>query len=278
MIGCRLTAIAGGLICAAGLLLTSYSCSFLLMFISYSFLFGLGSSLVFMASFLITARNFRKYQSLAVGVVSVGGSIGVLVMGPFLQLLLDMFGWRGTYRIASALLCVVSLCGAPFGEPAEDHDQNTKQGLLQTEKLESTSTEKASPNEDFVQLVSNNADSVSKLADESNNAKEGIDICAKHRASKTEVFSSNGEEKTLTLVIHTEEVDNAKPIGKLMDFSVFKVPSYTIVVISLMLMCLGHYTPPLHLVSSNYYAPKFTISQSETVSTLMISCDVKLLT
>ncbi|XP_020603534.1 monocarboxylate transporter 11-like [Orbicella faveolata] len=177
-IGCRLTAIAGSLTCAVGLLLTSYSCSFLLMFITYSFLFGLGSSLIFMASFLITARNFRKYQSLAVGVVSVGGSIGVLVMGPFLQLSLDTFGWRGTYRITSALLCVVSLCGAPFGEPVEDQDQNTKQGLLQSEKLESTLTEAASSNADFPKLVSSNADlrraSVSKLVNESNDAKEGI--------------------------------------------------------------------------------------------------------
>ena len=247
-IGCRLTAIAGGLICAVGLLLTSYSCSFLLMFISYSFLFGLGSSLIFMASFLITARNFCKYQSLAVGVVSVGGSLGVLVMGPFLQFLLYMFGWRGTYRIASALLCVVCLCGAPFGEPVEDQDQNTKQDLVQTEKLESTSTEKASPNEDFVQLVSSNADSVSKLADESSNVKQGINACAKHHASKTEIFASNGEE-TLISVVHKEEVHNEKPIGKFMDFSVFKIPSYTIVVMSLTLMSLGHYTPPLHLVS-----------------------------
>ena len=247
------------------------------MFISYSFLFGLGSSLIFMASFLITARNFRKYQSLAVGVVSVGGSIGVLVMGPFLQLLLDTFGWRGTCRIASALLLVVSLCGAPFGEPVEDHDKSTKQGLLQTEKLKSTSTEKASPNEDFVKLVSSNADSVSKLANGRNNAKEGIDTWAKHRASKTEMFVSNGEEKTLISVIHTEEVDNAKPIGKLMDFSVFKMPSYTIVVMSLILMTLGHYTPPLHLVSFQIIAHP----NSELVNQkpcLLISCDIKLLT
>ena len=274
-IGCRLTAIAGSLICAAGLLLTSYSCSFLLIFISYSFLFGLGSSLIFMASFLITARNFRKYQSLAVGVVSVGGSIGVLVMGPFLQLLLDMFGWRGTYRIASGLLFVVSLCGAPFGEPVEDQEQNTKQGLLQTEKLKSTSTEKASPNEDFVKLVSSNADSVSKFANGRNNAKEGIDTWAKHRASKTEMFASNGEEKTLISVIHTEEADNAKPIGKLMDFSVFKMPSYTIVVMSLILMTLGHYTPQLHLVSFQTHPNSELVNQNPC---LPISCDIKLLT
>ncbi|XP_078352435.1 monocarboxylate transporter 10-like [Oculina patagonica] len=207
-IGCRLTVIAGGLTCAVGLLLTSYSCSFPLMFFTYSFLFGLGDSLIFMASFLITAKNFRKYQALAVGVVSVGGSVGVLVMGPFLQLWLDTVGWRATYRITSALLCLVSVCGASYGEPVEEEDsKTTRVGLLQPESSESPSTAAASSNIEVVKSVNNN------------------DL-------KTESFSNWKKKNT----------------GKLMDFSVFKVPSFTIVVISLTLMCLGHYTPQLHLV------------------------------
>jgi len=250
-----------------------------------------------MASFLITARNFLRYQSLAVGVVSVGGSIGVLVMGPFLQLLLDMFGWRNTYRIASALLFVASLCGAPFGEPVEDQDQNTKQGMLQTEKLESTLTEAACSSIDFDTLVSSNVRreehwngirraSVSKLANERNDAKEGPGSCAKQRASKTEIFTSKGEEKTLISATHTEKVENEMQTGKLMDFSVFKIPSYTIVVISLTLMSLGHYTPMLHLVKhcleigiSADSASKLFIFQglASSVSRVMVGrlCDIR---
>ncbi|XP_078351060.1 monocarboxylate transporter 10-like isoform X2 [Oculina patagonica] len=261
-IGCRLTVIAGCLTCAVGLLLTSYSCSFPLMFFTYSFLFGLGDSLIFMASFLITAKNFRKYQALAVGVVSVGGSVGVLVMGPFLQLLLDTVGWRATYRITSALLCLVTVCGASYGEPVEEGDKNTTRiGLLQSESLESPSTEAASSNVEVVKSVNSNdlkTESFSKLAKKNNNAKEGIGTCkfsSKPCASRTEIFASNGEERTLISVIYTEDADisdmkmgKKKETGKLMDFSVFKVPSFTIVVISLSLMCLGHYTPQLHLV------------------------------
>jgi len=124
----------------------------------------------------------------------------------------------------------------------EDQDKNTEQGLLQAKKLES--------NVDFVALVSSNADgtkaSVSKLANESNDDKVAI-------APKTEMFPENNEEKTFISVTHSEEVGKVKQIGKLMDFSIFKIPSYTIVVMSLMLMCLGHYTPPLHLVSYIQY-------------------------
>lgn len=234
------------------------------MFFTYSFLFGLGDSFIFMASFLITAKNFRKYQSLAVGVVSVGGSVGVLVMGPFLQFLLDTVGWRGTYRVASALLCLVTVCGAAYGEPVEDEYKNTtRAGLLQPESSEYPCTEAASSSVEVVKSVNSNdlkTESFSKLANKSNNAKEGIGTCnlSKPCASRREIFASNGEERTLISVTYTDDADisdmkvgKKKETGKLMDFSVFKVPSFTIVVISLTLMSLGHYTPQLHLVSNH---------------------------
>ena len=50
----------------------------------------------------------------------------------------------------------------------------------------------------------------------------------------------------------TDTAESEKETGKLLDFSVFKVPSFTILVVSLTLMCLGHYTPQLHLVSYKY--------------------------
>ena len=39
-------------------------------------------------------------------------------------------------------------------------------------------------------------------------------------------------------------------LRKLLDLSVFKVPSYTVAMISLLLMNFGHYVPQLYLVSS----------------------------
>ena len=50
----------------------------------------------------------------------------------------------------------------------------------------------------------------------------------------------------------TNTAESEKETGKLLDFSVFKVPSFAILVVSLTLMCLGHYTPQLHLVSYKY--------------------------
>lgn len=116
-IGCRFTAITGGMICAVGLLLTSFSPSLTLMFFTFSLLYGLGASLIFQAGLLITAKNFCKCQYLAIGFVSLGSSVGVLIFGPLTQFLLDVVGWRGVYRVTSSMFCLVCFCGASFSEP-----------------------------------------------------------------------------------------------------------------------------------------------------------------
>ena len=197
----------------------------------------MGSSLIFTASFLITAKNFRKRRSFAVGVVSVEGSIGVLVMGPFLQLLLYMVGWRGTYRIASAVLCLVCVSGAMFGDPSEN-DQKKEENqdwLVESGKVEYCSTE-AVPEDDVVESASSDDDS----------RKQETGNCIERRASKDKMnyITDYTEDPNVTNTAESE-----KETGKLLDFSVFKVPSFTILVVSLTLMCLGHYTPQLHLVS-----------------------------
>ena len=53
---------------------------------------------------------------MATGIVALGASVGVLFTGPLLQVLLDSFGWRGTYRVAAAyftIVCILSLTYNP---------------------------------------------------------------------------------------------------------------------------------------------------------------------
>ena len=78
--------------------------------------------MIFTASFLITAKNFCRFQYLAVGIVSLGGSVGVLIFGPLLQFLIDRLGWRGTYRATSALFVLVCICAVSFSEPRSDYE------------------------------------------------------------------------------------------------------------------------------------------------------------
>ena len=249
-IGCCFTAIAGGLTCAVGLLLTSYSCNLPLTFFTFSFIFGLGASLIFTSYFLITAKNFHKYQSLAVAVVSVGGSVGVLFFGPFLQL--NMVGWRGTYRITSALFCLVCVCGASFSEPLDDEDKNPNQKFaVESANLQCPSREKVSENSAIDTRGRSNLD----FKDDQESTGENLRTHVIECASRTDLQATN-VEKTSNSVTSTTQADiqavkaeNKAKKGGLIDFSVFKVPCITIAIASLLSMCMGHYTPQLHLVS-----------------------------
>ena len=163
--------------------------------------------MIFTASFLITAKNFRRFQYLAVGIVSLGGSVGVLIFGPLLQFLMDRFGWRGTYRATSALFVLMCICAVSFSEPRSDF-----------EEVNATTNENCTNESDIKLTIPE-------------------DLIAKKEVKGAES-------------IHLNQVGNRKEKrNKLIDLSVFKVPRFTVVVTSLTLMCLGHYTPQLLLVS-----------------------------
>ena len=96
-------------------------------------------------------------------------------MGPFLQLLLDMVGWRRTYRIASAMLCLVCVSGAMFGDPSENDQKKVENQdwLVESGKVESCSTE-AVPEDDVVESASSDDDS----------RKQETGSCNERRVSK----------------------------------------------------------------------------------------------
>ena len=99
-----------------GLVLTSFSQSLNLMYFTHSLVVGLGVSFVQISCYLVIAQYFKENLSMATGIVALGESLGVLFTGPLLQILLDSFEWRGTYRIVAAyffLVCILSLTHNP---------------------------------------------------------------------------------------------------------------------------------------------------------------------
>ena len=110
-LGCRLTAIVGGLSCVGGLLLSSLASSVYIMYVTYSVLFGFGGSCLYLSSYEITSQYFYKNHAIATGITASGSGLGVLSVAPMLQSLLDSFDWRKTYRITAGIISVVcALC------------------------------------------------------------------------------------------------------------------------------------------------------------------------
>ena len=182
---------------------------------------------MFSSHLLITAKNFRRWQSLAVGIVSVGGSIGVLIMGPSLQLLIDTVGWRGTYRIISAPFFVIAcVCGALFGDPVQDTPKTTPQNCMGNPgDLKILSVEALSTMDTGIVNLGHVEDDL----DRNKERKKDCSECDNHKEIKTSLTGK---------------------LWTFLDFSVFKVPSYTIAMLSLTVMYFGHYIPQIHLVSN----------------------------
>ena len=100
----------------------------MVLFFTYSLLFGLGSSCTFSAGLVVIGKYFKKRQSLATGVLTAGHGGGVLVMGPTLEALVRITGsWQTTYRIMAGvafILCSLAVTFDPNVESDEDDNDN----------------------------------------------------------------------------------------------------------------------------------------------------------
>ena len=117
--GCRIICLLGGTLCIAGLVSSSFVQSLTMMYFTYSALYGLGACFICNPCFLAIAKCFTEKLSVATGIVSLGAGVGVLYTGPLLQVLLDSFEWRNTFRIMAAtyaLVCILSLSFNPYVE------------------------------------------------------------------------------------------------------------------------------------------------------------------
>ena len=114
--GCRITCFLGGLLCITGLVATSFANSLAVMYFTYGLVYGLGACLIYNSYYLVVGKYFKTKLSMAVGITALGSGAGVLYNGPLLQVLLDAFGWRNTFRIMTttfALVCILSLNFSP---------------------------------------------------------------------------------------------------------------------------------------------------------------------
>ena len=121
--GCRITTLIGGAFCVVSLIASSFVENMLVLFFTYSLLFGLGSSCTFSAGLVVISQYFKKRQSLATGVLTAGHGGGVLVMGPTLEALIRATGWQTTYRIMAGVAFVLCSLAVTFDPNVEKDEE-----------------------------------------------------------------------------------------------------------------------------------------------------------
>lgn len=73
--------------------------------------------MVYLPSVLMVNSYFNQKRGIAQGIVTSGSGVGILVLAPLMEVLLENYGWRGAVLISAGLvlqLCVCSLLMRPL--------------------------------------------------------------------------------------------------------------------------------------------------------------------
>ena len=98
---------AGGAAMGATLVLDSFISSPLGLFLSFGVLTAVAVALAgWVPSLVFVQRNFRERLGLSVGIISSGVGVGMLLVVPLTQALIDAFGWRVAFRVLGVIAVV----------------------------------------------------------------------------------------------------------------------------------------------------------------------------
>lgn len=73
---------------------------------------GLGFALCYTPAITLVSCYFRRRKALAYGIAMSGSGIGTFVLAPAVQLLIDLYSWRGALLVLSAFVANLCVCGA----------------------------------------------------------------------------------------------------------------------------------------------------------------------
>ncbi|XP_068615015.1 monocarboxylate transporter 12-B-like [Brachionichthys hirsutus] len=123
---CRVSVMLGGVLSSCGLLLSSFSTSLELLYFSLGIMTGVGFALCYTPAVIMVGGYFRRRKALAYGVAMSGSGIGTFVLAPVVQLLIELYSWRGALLVLSGVVANLCVCGAllrPITAQAEEEEE-----------------------------------------------------------------------------------------------------------------------------------------------------------
>ncbi|KAL8748060.1 MAG: hypothetical protein Q9190_000145 [Brigantiaea leucoxantha] len=112
--GPRVLMIVGTICTLTGVFLLSVCTEYYQIFLSFSILTGIGSSLLFTPSIACVAHWFMKRRGLASGIAFIGGGFGGIIFPLMTQSLLPHVGWGWSIRILGFVLLVLCAISVAF--------------------------------------------------------------------------------------------------------------------------------------------------------------------
>ncbi|KAL6478212.1 hypothetical protein MHYP_G00140470 [Metynnis hypsauchen] len=119
-LSCRAAVMVGGLLSSVGLVLSSFATSLEYLYLSLGVLTGVGFAFCYTPAIAMVGTYFKVRKALAYGIAMSGTGIGTFILAPVVQLLIELYSWRGALLILGGLVSHLCVCGAlmrPFVNP-----------------------------------------------------------------------------------------------------------------------------------------------------------------
>ena len=146
--GCRTVTIVGSVIACIGFLLGAAADSILVLLLTLGLITGLGLAVCYVAAIVIVAFYFEKKRSLATGIAVAGSGIGTFLFAPFIQHLIENFGWRGSLVILAGVFLNMSVCGMVMRDLEWTKKKSDKRNANSNSRYGSTSHSSESLSDD----------------------------------------------------------------------------------------------------------------------------------
>ncbi|CAG9811220.1 unnamed protein product [Chironomus riparius] len=128
--GCRKMTMIGGFVGCLGFVLSAFSNSVEMLFLTFGIISGLGLGVIYVTAVVSIAFWFETKRTFAIGIGASGTGIGTFLYAPFTQWLISYYGWRGATLILGGTLFNFSVFGALMIDP---------DWLIEENKIESRS-------------------------------------------------------------------------------------------------------------------------------------------
>jgi MFS family permease len=106
-IGTRKVVLVGGGLVGLGMVLSSQITAVWQLYLTFSLMTGLGVSAFYAPLSSTATRWFTRNRGLALGIVSAGMGVGILVMSPLTRWLISLFDWRWAMLILGDLAWLI---------------------------------------------------------------------------------------------------------------------------------------------------------------------------
>ncbi|XP_067143093.1 monocarboxylate transporter 12-like [Centruroides vittatus] len=126
--GCRRVTIIGSILASFGLLLSIFAPNVIYLYFTIGLCTGAGFGLMYLPAIVCVTCYFEKKRAFATGIAVCGSGIGTFALAPFVEFLVDRYGWKGAMLIVTGIVLNCCIFGGLF-RPLEMKSKKQKQPM-----------------------------------------------------------------------------------------------------------------------------------------------------